>query len=108
MKKGNSTLLGLSAETLRRAADIKDNIATLTAELSGLLGENGNGNGHGIKPPTKLGAWLEAHRDWERHPSGLPPMKPKQRTMPLAAKRHLSKIARARWRRAKAIGKNSL
>jgi hypothetical protein len=75
----------LSAAQLRRAADIKTRIEHLQKELTRLLG---NDRGSGPNAPVK-------------------PAKTK-RKLNAAARKRISKAAKARWAKAKAAGRKKL
>jgi len=107
--------LNLSAQQLRHAADIKEQIAELESELQSILGEGGNG----VPSPARLRknrmsdagrlAIITAQKlRWSKYKS--PKAKPtaKKRTMSTAAKAKIAAAARLRWKKAKAAGKNAL
>lgn len=77
----------LSAQQLRRAADIQEKIESLTSELNSLL--------NGTTEPKRLG-----------RPPGSG--KKGKRTMSTAARARIAAAARARWAKAKKAGRNRL
>lgn len=105
-----SNLLSVSPQALRRAADIQERIDALQAELSQLLNtEAPTQHARGRRKMSAQGlANIRAgvKRRWAgfKKATGRPP----RRRMSAAAKARLAAIARARWRRAKASGRNAL
>jgi hypothetical protein len=92
--------MNITAEQLRRAATIKDEIESLEGELNKLLGgEVGNGIVK-RKYTKKTGGDVDKFK--KNHG-----MKPK-RKMSAAGRAAIAKAAKARWAAAKASGKNSL
>jgi hypothetical protein len=101
-------MTNLSAEQLRRAATIKDEIESLESELSKILGGGIIGNGRKTgkrmgRPPGSGKKGGDVTRYKAAH-SG----KKKRKGMSAAAKARISAAAKARWAKAKAAGKNSL
>src|SRR5436853_329729 len=97
----------ISADQLRRAATIKDEIESLESELSAILGgtEVGNGKKRMGRPP---GSGKKAKGgDVDRFKAARGE-KPKRKGMSAAAKARISAAAKARWAAAKKAGKNSL
>jgi hypothetical protein len=78
----SSLLASLSSKQLRRAADLKDKIQSLENELGRILGAS-------IKPVAAVAP-------------------KKKRKMSAAGRAKIAAAARARWKTAKAQGKNSL
>lgn len=105
--------LNLSADHLRRAATIRDEIDRLSAELAGILG--------GTRPPAhkKRGTMSAAGRAriaaaqrarWAKvkgKKTSSNDHKPKRR-FSAAARAKIAAAAKARWAKAKAQGKTSL
>jgi hypothetical protein len=88
--------LDITPQQLRRAADLKERIEALQAKLLALVGSP--------TPITKdrntaAVRWANAPGNGEHNP---------KRRMSAAAKARLAAVARARWRKAKAAGKNAL
>ena len=89
----NSLLTSVSAQDLRRAAEIKEKIESLQAELAQILGSES------VAP---------------RHRSSAPLIKGGARIKRAGVKRsaavraRLSAIAKARWKKARAAGKTAL
>jgi hypothetical protein len=108
-------MTNLSASQLRRAADIKDKIASLKKELSRLFGST-----DGAAAPRKRRKMSAAGRRkiaaaararWAKvkgQKSTAKPVKKAKRTMSAAARAKIAAAARARWKKAKAQGKKSL
>lgn len=84
----------LSANQLRRAAEIKDKIESLQSELSKILGGG-----------TEVGNGLTASK--RGRPPGHSSRKPGRR-MSAAARARIAAVARARWAKAKKAGQNRL
>jgi hypothetical protein len=102
--------LDLSAEQLRRAADLKEQIEELQSQLSALLGSPDPGSSRHISFEARARMAAVARARWARfHANGEGgPAHRRRRKMSTAAKARLAAIARARWRKVKAAGKNSL
>jgi len=103
----------LSAEQLRRAATIKDQIDSLQTELDRLLGSsNGKEVSTGKKTMSasaraRIGAAQKAR--WAKvKGKALKPAKSGKRKMSAAARAKIAAAAKARWAKAKAAGKKSL
>jgi hypothetical protein len=103
----------LTAQQLRRAADIQDKIAALQDELSQYLG----GSVSSAKAPRKrrMSAAGRARiiaaqkARWAKVKSSGGSAKPaKRRKMSAAAKAKIAAAARARWAKAKAAGRKAL
>jgi hypothetical protein len=112
----SSSITDLSAQQLRRAANIKDKIQSLENELGRILGFS-------IKPVAaavpkkrrkmsavgraKIAAGQKAR--WAKA-KGLKvkQSQPKKRKMSAAARAKISAAAKARWAKAKAAGKKTL
>jgi hypothetical protein len=90
-------MTNISADQLRRAAQIKDQIESLESELSKILG----GGGNGVPSPARRG------RPAKVADVATQGMKPK-RKMSAAGRAKIAAAAKARWAKAKAAGKNSL
>ena len=114
----SSSITNLSAQQLRRAANIKDKIQSLENELGRILGAS-------TKPITavapkkkrkmsaagraKIAAAARAR--WAKvkgRESAAKPVKKARRKMSAAARAKIAAAAKARWKKAKAQGKNSL
>src|SRR5690349_8840067 len=103
----------LSSQQFRRAADLKEQIESLEAELTSLLG--GTAEGTWSRTPrmsaagrARIAAAQRAR--WSKLRPAANEIAPRKRgrRMSAAAKARLAAIARARWKRAKAAGKNAL
>ena len=112
----SSSITDLSAQQLRRAANIKDKIQTLENELGKILGSS-------IKPvaaaaPKKRRKMSAAGRAkiaagqkarWAKAKGQkMKQSQPKKRKMSAAARAKISAAAKARWAKVKAAGKNTL
>lgn len=109
-----NSIINLSAQQLRRAASIKDQIDTLNAELSRLLGAS---NGRTVPAETRTMSAAARRKiavaqkaRWAKVKGGKaekPGQKPK-RKMSAAGRKKIAVAAKARWAKAKAAGKRSL
>jgi hypothetical protein len=112
----SSSITDLSAQQLRRAANIKDKIQSLENELGRILGSS-------IKPvaaaaPKKRRKMSAAGRAkiaagqkarWAKAKGQkVKQSQPKKRKMSAAARAKISAAAKARWAKAKAAGKKTL
>ena len=105
----------LSADQLRRAADVRERIERLEGELKSLLGSR-DGSQHRSNVPKKrhLSATgraaiiAAAKARWARIRGATSAAPRPKRSMSIAARARLAKIARARWKKAKAAGKKAL
>ena len=112
----SSSITDLSAQQLRRAANIKDKIQSLENELGRILGSS-------IKPvaaaaPKKRRKMSAAGRAkiaagqkarWAKAKGQkVKQSQPKKRKMSAAARAKISAAAKARWAKAKAAGKKRL
>ena len=109
------SLTSLSAQQLRRAADIQERIETLTDELSDLLGAtpdapNGRKRGGNRLSAAGRAALVRAAKARWAKAKGRRNASPRKgrRRMNAAAKARLAELARARWKKAKAEGKSRL
>jgi hypothetical protein len=103
----------LSAEQLRHAATIKDQIEGLQSELDGLLGSSSPATGTGRRGMSAAGrARIAAAQKarWAKLKSGNAAKSTGKgrRKMSAAARAKIAAAAKARWKKAKATGKNSL
>jgi hypothetical protein len=107
-----NALVYLSAKQLRQAAQLKERIDSLQAELGDLLGASDS-----MEAPTRAKRRMSASAiakiraaqkaRWARVKGKGSSGKPR-RKMSAAAKARLAAIARARWKQAKAQGKTAL
>ena len=109
-----STLLSLTSAQLKQAANIKDQIETLTEELNSLLGSTSS-----VAKPAKRREMSEAGRArvaaaqrirWSKIKKAKSAAKPvaKKRQMSAAGRARISAAAKARWAKVKAAGKTTL
>ena len=113
-------LKNLSAQQLRRAADLQEHIESLQREFAALLG--GTAPSPPSRPPTgnraRISAagreaiaaaararWAKYRRD---HAAAGRGAKHPKRKLSAAARARIAEIARARWAKVKAAGKNKL
>lgn len=93
-------LTNVSADQLRRAASIKDEIESLEGELSKILGgELGNAK---RKYTKRTGGDVDKFKD-AHGMNGKP-----KRKMSAAGRAKIAAAAKARWAKAKAAGKTTL
>jgi hypothetical protein len=114
------SLLNLSVQTLRKAADLKEKIAGLEKQLAVILGSSTKTAA--TKAPKKKGGMSAAGKAriaaaqklrWSKIKAAKPAAKTakpakKKRTMSAAARAKISAMAKARWKKAKAAGKKTL
>jgi len=107
-----NTLISLSSQDLRRAAEIKEKIESLQNELSHILGSNPAAGNRMPKRPGKTSAKIRAQiaagarAGSLRAVQGPQPKVRKKRSAVVRAR--LAAIAKERWRKAKAAGKTRL
>ena len=111
-------LTSLSAKQLRRAADIKEKIATLQSELEEYLGVVVSSVSNFLAPAKRKSRMSAAGRAriiaaqkarWAKVKAGKPARKAAgKRKMSAAARAKIAAAARARWAKAKASGKKAL
>jgi len=89
----NSLLTSVSAQDLRRAAEIKEKIESLQAELAQILGSES------VAPRRRSSALLT---------KGQARVKKSRVKRSAAVRARLSAIAKARWKKARAAGKTAL
>jgi hypothetical protein len=102
--------INFSSEQLLRAADLKEQIEALEAELSTLLGApEPTAQRHiSFEARARIAAAIRARGRGPRgHGQDQSVSKPR-RKMSAKAKARLAAIARARWRKVKAASKNAL
>ncbi len=108
-------IINLSAGQLRRAAEIKEQIETLQAELSRLLGrapaatENGSPRKRHMSADAIARISAAQKARWAKLRRAQGPKAPRRkRRMSAAGRARLAEIAKARWKAAKAQGKMAL
>jgi len=99
----------LSAQQLRRAASIKEQIDTLENELGNILGgTSGTGSGKRTMSASARARIAAAQKArWAKVKGGSASGAPK-RKMSAAARAKIAAAAKARWAKAKAQGRKSL
>jgi hypothetical protein len=114
----NSSIATLSAQQLRRAADLKDKIESLQNELNRIFGASNSAPAGAVpKKKRKMSAagrariraaqkarWAESKKAKSKAASARKP----KRQMRAAARAKISAAAKARWAKAKAAGKKTL
>jgi hypothetical protein len=109
------SLLNLSAQQLRRAAELKDGIERLQAELNRLLGTPApvllglvrTRRKMSVAAIARIRASQRARWAKIRAARGIVP-KIRKRRVSAAGRARLAAIARARWQKAKAAGRSKL
>jgi hypothetical protein len=106
-----NSIPNLSAQQLRRAASIKDEIDTLNAELSRLLvtsdGRTTQAGSRTMSAAARRKIAAAQKTRWAKVKSEKPGQKPK-RKMSAAGRARIAAAAKARWAKAKAAGRKSL
>jgi hypothetical protein len=112
----SSSITDLSAQQLRRAANIKDKIQTLENELGKILGSSIKSVAAAAPKKrrkmsaagrAKIAAGQKAR--WAKAKGQkMKQSQPKKRKMSAAARAKISAAAKARWAKVKAAGKNTL
>jgi hypothetical protein len=107
-----NALLNLSVSQLKRAAEIKEQIGALTAELSAMLGGSvtksigGIGRGRGMSEEGRRRIAAAQRARWAKlKGTASAPAQAKKRTMSAAARRKIAAAAKARWARVRAAKK---
>jgi hypothetical protein len=109
-------ITSLTAQQLRKAADLIEKIGSLEAQLASYLGGSPSAP---VAIPRKRSKMSAAGRAriiaaqkarWAKvkAKSGAKPAKAKKRSMSAAARAKISAVARARWAKVKASGKKAL
>ena len=112
----SSSIANLSAQQLRRAANIKDKIQSLENELGRILGASTkSSNAVAPKKKRKMSAAGRAKiaagqkARWAKAKGQkMKQSQPKKRKMSAAARAKISAAAKSRWAKAKAAGKKTL
>jgi hypothetical protein len=113
-----NSIINLSAQQLRRAADIKDKIQFLQNELSQILGSSTkpvavaapkkrrkmSASGRAKIAAAQRARWAKV----KGRKSAAKPVKKARRKMSAASRAKIAAAARARWKKAKAAGKKRL
>jgi hypothetical protein len=109
-----NSINSLSAQQLRRAAAIKDQIDTLENELGKILGGGGatqlqNGKRTmSASARARIAAAQKARWAKVKGKNGAKPAGSSRRRMSPAARAKIAAAAKARWAKAKAAGRKSL
>ena len=114
----SSSIANLSAQQLRRAANIKDKIQSLENDLQRILGASRKSiTAVAPKKKRKMSAAGRAKiaagqkARWAKvkgQKIAAKPVKKARRKMSAAARAKIAAAAKARWKKAKAAGKNTL
>ena len=108
---GMNSIANLSAQQLRRAASIKDQIDTLNSELSRLLATSDDrtapAGSRTMSAAARRKIAAAQKTRWAKVKSEKAGQKPK-RKMSAAGRKKIAAAARARWAKAKAAGRKSL
>jgi hypothetical protein len=108
-------LTDLSSEQLRRAAAVKDQIQTLSAEFHRILG-SGDEGASPVRKRRRMSAAARAkiaaaqRARWAKHHGVKVPKtaaRPRRR-LSVATRKRMAELAKARWAKAKAAGKRTL
>ena|ERR1044071_6932839 len=105
--------INLTAEQLRRAAQLKEQIETMESELASLLGSTTQhpkrgGRGMSAAGRARIAAAQRARWRKVRADANGASTPRRRRRMSSAARARLAAIARARWRKVKDAGKKAL
>ena len=120
-----NSIINLSAQQLRRAAVIKEQIQSLETELGRIFGSSTKPvtvsapkKRHKMSAAGKARISAAAKARWAKVKSGKPavkaakpaakPVKQAKRKLSAAARAKISASAKARWKKAKAAGKKTL
>jgi hypothetical protein len=108
-----NSFINLSAQQLRKAANIKERIDSLQNELARVLGSTSQASGNHLSRSARIMSAAgrarisaAAKKRWAKLKRSRPSRG--KRTMSAAARARLSAVARARWKKAKAEGKKAL
>ncbi len=112
----NTSITSLSAQQLRRAANLKERIEGLNHELSRLLGTSDSESVATVRRKKISAAGIAriraaAKKRWAKFKAVAGAAKPgrkRRRKLSAAAKARLAAIARERWKKVKAAGKSRL
>jgi hypothetical protein len=114
----STSIISLSVQQLRRAADIKEKLEILEKELGQILGSSTKpGIQAAPKTRRKLSAAVRAKmaaaakKRWAKlkgQKLAVKPVKKARRKMSAAGRARIAAAAKARWAIAKAAGKNKL
>ena len=111
------SILNLTSNELRRAAQLKDQVEELQNELAKLIGGGSITPAKTAKPKRTMSRAARAkiaaaqRARWAKQKGSKPSAKPapkKKRKMSAAARARISAAAKARWVKAKAAGKTRL
>jgi hypothetical protein len=107
-----NTITSLTSQQLRQAASIKEQIAALEKQLTGIVGTDTQPKS-GRKTMSaaaraKIAAGQKARWAKAEGKSAPSPVKQGKGKMSAAAKARLSKLAKARWAKVRAAGKKKL
>jgi hypothetical protein len=107
-------ITSLSAQQLRQAADLKEKISSLQAQLAKYLDGEASASDTAPRKKSKMSAAGRARiiaaqkKRWAKVKAGKAAKPAGKRKMSAAARAKIAAIARARWARVKASGKKTL
>ena len=107
-------IANLSSTQLRKAADLKEQIASLENRLAQILGASSQSPAKAPQKKYKMSAAgrariaAAARARWAKVKGIKQSNKPAKRKMSAAARAKIAAAAKARWAKAKAAGKKSL
>jgi hypothetical protein len=110
-------ITSLTAQQLRKAADLIEKIGSLEAQLAQFLGGSSSASEAAPRKKSKMSAAGRARiiaaqkARWAKVKAGqkgAKPAKTKKRKMSAAARAKIAAVARARWAKVKASGKKAL
>ena len=110
-------ITSLTAQQLRKAADLIEKIGSLEAQLAQFLGGSSASSKAAPRKKSKMSAAGRARiiaaqkARWAKVKAGqkgAKPAKTKKRKMSAAARSKIAAVARARWAKVKASGKSKL
>ena len=114
----STSIISLSVQQLRRAADIKEKLETLEQELGQILGfatkpeiQAAPKKKRKMSPAVRAKMAAAAKKRWanlKREQLPVKPVKKAKRKMSAAGRARIAAAAKARWAKAKAAGKNKL
>ena len=114
----NTSIISLSVQQLRRAADIKEKLETLEKELGQILGSSTKPDTQAapdkkrkLSPAVRAKMAAAAKKRWAKvkgEQLAVKPVKKARRKISAAGRKKMAAAAKARWAKAKAAGRNKL
>jgi hypothetical protein len=109
------TILELTSQQLRRAAQIKEQISSLERQLQGILGQGAPGSNGGMSAAARAKISAAAKARWAKikakggqslsKPAQKPAQKSARKPMSAAQKAKIAATLKARWAKIKAAKK---